>query len=377
MEKGTLLDFNSARVRGLKIQTNTIGLTDGAIEIIMQGCKSSYPQIYKLLTETTRFYEENFPQLIKCIAREKRQLNFETPNRVKMHYEYELEGSDDLKAGAYYLFNTRSRLSWLIVEMESKQVAVVSSSVVKQKLSSVLKGEDEKLADALKITKADVLNLLYDNSDGKPCFVNYIEKTKSVKISYYDSMQQSKTEESSFIKKIFNPIAEREITYIYRPLAARANCWLYIKAPDKFAVTANPGDSQHEVSPSKDKEVSSFVFRGMEEQKEHHIKISVLVPTSMKIWYHSMLWLAIIILIILPLMLWLYYSSCSCYCCQKRIQYFLQQIPKGVYALIAAILATRGWLMHEEYVLGRLSKWYTIFIILLLIEVCVVLLFVA
>ena len=377
MEKGTLLDFNSARIRGLKTRTNENSMPDGAIELILQGCQSSYPLIYKLLTDTTHFYEENFPQLIKCIAREKRQLYFETPNRVKMLYEYELERSDDLKEGAYYLFNTRSRLSWLVVEMESQQVAVASSEVVKQKLSEALKGEDVRLAKALSVAKREILDLLYDNSDGKPCFVNYIEKTKSVKISYYDSMQQSKAEESSFIKKMFNPIAEREITYIYRPLAARANCWLYIKAPDKFAVSANPDNSSHETSPSKDREVSSFVFKGMEEKQEHHIKVSVKVPTSMKIWYYTMLWLAIITIIILPLMVWLYNSTCPCQCCYKRIQYFLQQIPKGVYALIAAILATRGWLMHEEYVLGRLSTLYTIFIIFLLLEVFWVLLIVA
>jgi len=377
MERGTLLDFNSARVKRLQPQMSSDGLSDGAVEIIMQGCKTAYPRIYKLLTETTRFYEENFPQLIKCIAREKRQLNFETPNRVKMLYEYELEGSDDLEAGAYYLFNTRSRLSWLIVEMESQQVAVASSTAVKQKLSEVLNGEDDQLAKALNITKNEVLDLLYDNSDGKPCFVNYLKDTKSVKICYYDSMQQSKSEESFIVKKIFNPIAERELTYIYRPLAVKANYWFYVKAPEKFAITAIPDNSQYETSPSKDREVGSYVFRGEEERQESLIRINVQVPTSMKIWYHTMLWLAIVVIVALPMMLWLYSSPCLCKCWDEQVKYFLQQIPKGVYALIAAILATRGWLMHEEYVLGRLSLWYTILIVLLLCEVGAILLFVA
>ena len=202
MEKGTLLDFNSARERGLSVLENEAGLTKGAIDMIMKGCKASYPLIYQLLTETTRFYEEHFPQLIGCIAREKRQLNFETPNRVKMQYEYELEGSENLTEGAYYLFNTRSRLSWLIVEMESNQVAVASSSVVKQKLSAVLNNEDKKLAKVLEVSQEEILDLLYNTSDGKPCFVNFIKDTKSVKISYYDSMQQSESQKSIWIKKI-------------------------------------------------------------------------------------------------------------------------------------------------------------------------------
>lgn len=376
MKKGTLLDFNSARLRSMSVCKSEVGLSEGAIDLIVQGCRTSFPLIYQLLTETTRFYEEHFPQLIGCIAREKRQLNFETPNRVKMQYEYELEGCENLIEGAYYLFNTRSRLSWLIIEMESKQVAVASSSVVKQKLSSVLKNEDEKLAKALNVQRDDILDMLYNNSDGKPCFVNFIKDTKSVKISYYDSMQQSESQKSIWIKKIFNPIAERDITYVYRSLAAKANSWLYIKAPDKFAIEANPLGYSFESSPSTDKEVKSFVFTGGDERSDREIRIQVKVPVSMKIWYHTMLWLAVIVLGVLPIMAWLYYSTYLCACEKKHVQYFLQQIPKGVYALIAAILATRGWLMHEEYVLGRLSRWYTILIVLLLCEVGVILLIV-
>lgn len=377
MEKGTLLDFNSARERGLSVLENEAGLTKGAIDMIMKGCKASYPLIYQLLTETTRFYEEHFPQLIGCIAREKRQLNFETPNRVKMQYEYELEGSENLTEGAYYLFNTRSRLSWLIVEMESNQVAVASSSVVKQKLSAVLNNEDKKLAKVLEVSQEEILDLLYNTSDGKPCFVNFIKDTNSVKISYYDSMQQSESQKSIWIKKIFNPIAERDITYVYRSLAAKANSWLYIKAPDKFAIEANPIGHFYESSPSTDKEVNSFVFTGGNERPDREIRIQVKVPISMKIWYHTMLWLAVIVLGALPIMVGLFYSDFLCACEKTHVQYFLQQIPKGVYALIAAILATRGWLMHEEYVLGRLSRWYTIMIVLLLCEVGSILLFVA
>lgn len=377
MEKGTLLDFNSARVRSLSVGASETELSQGAIDLIMSGCKSSYPLIYQLLTETTRFYEEHFPQLIGCIAREKRHLNFETPNRVKMQYEYELEGSENLTAGAYYLFNTRSRLSWLVVEMESKQVAVASSSVVKQKLSSVLNNEDEKLAKALNISQEDILNLLYNNSDGKPCFVNFTKDTKSVKVSYYDSMRQSEAQKSRWIKKIFNPIAERDIAYVYRSLAAKANSWLYIKAPDKFAIEANPTGQSFETSPSTDREVKSFVFKGGKERQDREIRIQVKVPVSMKIWYHTMLWLAVIAIVLLPIMAGLYNSTYLCDCENKHVKSFLQQIPKGVYALIAAVLATRGWLMHDEYVLERLSRWYTFLIVLLLCEVGGILLLVA
>ena len=49
MEKGTLLDFNSARERGLSVPENEAGLTKGAIDMIMKGCKASYPLIYQLL----------------------------------------------------------------------------------------------------------------------------------------------------------------------------------------------------------------------------------------------------------------------------------------------------------------------------------------
>lgn len=370
MERGTLYDFNSARERNLTNQVVRNSRTKETIDIIIKGSRSSYPMIYMLLTNTTRFYEKYFPQLLSCIAREKRQLNFETPNRIKMQYEYELERNDDLTEGAYYLFNTRSRLNWLVVEMESKQVAVASNQVVKQKLSAALNGEDRKLAKALRMTQEDVLTILYNNSDGKPCFVNYYRNTKSIKISYFDSMQQPEELKSNIIKKFFNPIAERQINYTYRPLAPLlVNKWLYIKAPNKFAVEAIPKKCLYEQVPTTDKEVKSFVLTYVPTCGKAEIDIKIKVPPSMKVWYYSMLWIPIVILISLPL-IYLAYKSNYYACATNYLHSFLLQIPKGIYAIIAAILATRGWLINEEYVLGRLSVWYTILIILLLMEVC-------
>lgn len=376
MERGILYDFNSARERNLTSLVAGNGLAEEAIGMINKRACDTYPLIYMLLTNTTRFYEKYFPQLLSCIAREKRQLVFETPNRVKMQYEYELERNEALTEDAYYLFNTRSRLSWLVVEMESKQVAVASNQVVKQKLSMALNGEDKKLAKALGMTQEDILTILYNNSEGKPCFVNYYKNTKSIRISYFDSMQQPTEMKSFFFKKLFNPIAERQINYAYRPLAPFfVNKWLYIKAPEKFAVEAIPNKCLYESVPTTDKEVKSFVLTYVPIRGRAEIDIRIKVPLSMKVWYYTMLWIPIVILISLPLIYVAYKSNyISCY--TNQLQTFLLQIPKGIYAIIAAILATRGWLINEEYVLGRLSQWYTVLIILLLIEVCGLLLLV-
>lgn len=46
----------------------------------------------------------------------------------------------------------------------------------------------------------------------------------------------------------------------------------------------------------------------------------------------------------------------------------IRNAGKGWYAIVAALITTRGWMMHENHVFNFLSKCYTAFAILLLVE---------
>lgn len=89
-----------------------------------------FSQYLFLLTETTKFYTEKFPDLQKYIKREKRLVVFETPSRVTMTHEYTIEGMNNQSQSFHFLFNTRERLSWLKIFLEDKRVSIASRAKV-------------------------------------------------------------------------------------------------------------------------------------------------------------------------------------------------------------------------------------------------------
>lgn len=93
IETGNLSEFNDARRRDIS------SCNDAEIATILSGNKTSFPNIYFLLTETTKFYTENFSDLQKYIKREKRLVVFETPSRVSMTHEYTIEGARNISQG--------------------------------------------------------------------------------------------------------------------------------------------------------------------------------------------------------------------------------------------------------------------------------------
>ena len=116
IEIGNLSDFNQANCRDIS------ACNDADIVAILSEESKRFPNIYLLLTETTKFYTVFFPDLQKCIRREKRLVVFETPSRVSMTHEYTIEGMGNQSQGFHFLFNTRERLSWLKVFIEDKTI---------------------------------------------------------------------------------------------------------------------------------------------------------------------------------------------------------------------------------------------------------------
>ena len=184
IEIGRFGDFNDSRKRESVAFPYSNGMDADTVKLYEKTFSSTYPKIYKLLTETTAFYEQHFGEMIAKVAREKRRMEFETPNRVRLTNEYELENTEALKNGEYYLFNTRDRLSWLTIFTDDKQVAVVSRKRVMELLRNCLKTELGRLASQIKKSQEDLVEYLYEMSDGKPCFISCNCNVKSIRLLY-------------------------------------------------------------------------------------------------------------------------------------------------------------------------------------------------
>lgn len=365
IEYGHFGDFNDKRRRIVPFRKLTESFPKGLPNSFWNYFSKDYPLINLLLSETTRFYEEVFGDLISHVAREKRQLVFETPNRVELTNEYELENLGTLADGDYFLFNTRDRLSWLTIYLENEHVPVVSRNRVCGLLSSRLNGEDEKMATAIGWSKEQLLNVLYSLSDGKPCFIHYMGKRHSIKLRYYDSVQKG---EGEGVKgcKLLVPIVEKVLSYNYQPVSSIANNWFYTRSPKDFQLEAVVPEEKErfiERQSSQDPEIHSLVIRGNEGAGSVPFNIKVKVPEGLKWWYYGLYYAAwgasMLLFISIGLLLVTGYPLLQSYSIA------------GVYALFAAMITTRGWLMHDAHVFNELSKIYTVLSFVMLAEAIV------
>ena len=174
IEIGNLSDFNIVRKR------NLADCKDEELVRIVQENSSSFSSIIFLLTETTRFYTENFNELQNAIKREKRLVVFETPSRVLMTHEYTVEGVGSLEDGFYFLFNATERLSWLRITIEEHRVSIASKYKILSYLKNKLGDEIKKMANILGEEEDVIVNRLYEASDGKPCFIPKIRNYHSI-----------------------------------------------------------------------------------------------------------------------------------------------------------------------------------------------------
>ena len=365
IEYGHFGDFNDKRRRSVPFRELTEAFPEGLPNSFWNYFSKDYPLITLLLSETTRFYEEVFGDLISHVAREKRQLVFETPNRVELTNEYELENLEALADGDYFLFNTRDRLSWLTIYLEDEHIPVVSRNRVCELLSSRLNGEDVKMATAVGWSKEQLLNVLYFLSDGKPCFIHYTGKRHSIKLKYYDSVQKG---EGEGVKgcMLLAPIIEKALRYNYQPVSSTANNWFYTRSPKDFQLEAAVPEEKErfiERQSSQDPEIHSLVIRGNEGAGSIPFNIKVKVPEGLKWWYYGLYYAAWVATVILLVSLGLLLVT--------DVKLLQPYSVAGVYALFAAMITTRGWLMHDAHVFNELSKIYTVLSFVMLAEAIV------
>lgn len=367
IETGNLSEFNEIRKRDIS------SCNDTEIVAILSEKKNSFPNIYFLLTETTKFYTENFSDLQKYIKREKRLVVFETPSRVSVTHEYTIEGAGDISQGFHFLFNTRERLSWLKIFLEDKRVSIASRAKVVSLLTKKLGAELDDFAATLHILPEDAAIRLYEASDGKPCFVEFNHKEYKgqqsllLSITFFDSIR-NKVPQCN--KRWWSPLQEKQIKYNYSTISGDANAWVYFKSPANFiiSISHNAKEAEVEVSPSNDDEIQSLVLTPKGEKLSIDFTISIDVPKALKRWYNGMLYLAYLgVLCGLILVGNVLLGSV-----QDKI---IETFNNCSYAIIAALIATRGWLMSEEQVMKKISNLYT-FIICILIVIIMALSFV-
>ena len=162
-------------------------------------------------------------------------------------------------------------------------------------------------------------------------------------------------------KRWWSPLQEKQIKYNYSTISGDANAWVYFKSPANFiiSISHNAKEAEVEVSPSNDDEIQSLVLTPKGEKLSIDFTISIDVPKALKRWYNGMLYLAYLgVLCGLILVGNVLLGSV-----QDKI---IETFNNCSYAIIAALIATRGWLMSEEQVMKKISNRYTYTICILI-----------
>ncbi len=346
------------------------GIGQNSVEQVNE---ASTPKIYSFLTDIDSFYKKYCKNLDTCKLREKRLLDFETPNRVLITHEYDVEINSDFDYSEYYyLFNPIKRLSWLKIAQDGKRLSVAKESEIKGKIYDILKDELSKVS----IT----FDELWTKKNGFPCFIK-LEKlqyhSSLITASYYDSIQSKGKEKKSF----FCPLMERRIEYDYLPLEGRSS-WLYVKAPNNFDIKYNPKstkasdcnmiDFANSTDPGK---VSlTIINHGRYNSSKDIVSLSldVCVPKSLKNWFMCIYYISIVIMSILSLALfnelWLLFFA-PMIDCKSLFEILFANTNFGsiIMGLVAAIITTRSWLISEE----TITKYYSIYITRIMVMILV------
>ncbi len=326
------------------------------------------PMIYLFITDIELFYKKNCKSLDAFKLREKRLLDFETPNRALITHEYDMEVNDSFDYSKYcYLFNPTKRLSWLKISQDGKRLPIAKENDIKDYVREILKNELNKISVTF--------DELWRNKRGIPCFIK-LHKSSSVNFlltaSYYDSIKVIGSENRNF----FSPLMERRIRYDYLPLEGKSS-WLYVKAPKNFNVRYNSkliesldhniidfaNSDGYEADPEK---VSlTIIDMGNSKATRNAVSLSldIYVPDSLKIWFLCIYYISVIVIAVLLsvmlnefyLLLWKPILNSECL---LSILFLNTNFGGIIMGLIAAIITTRSWLITEETIM----KYYSIYL---------------
>jgi len=346
--------------------------------------------LYDFLYLPDHFYRENFNALEKCKIREKRLIEFETPNRAKITHEYDIQvkNSEGVYKDYNYLFNPKNRLSWLKIKQEGKRILIADNetkkNIVKSKLNSNLK---QLIPDKSK--RNSFFNYIWETQICYPCFIkveNIQRENFLIEAEYYDSIKEDC--ESPKKGHWFSPFEERNISYEYYPLK-KFSSWLYIRAPKNFNLTIDDenlrynknvnqvdcyNDEKKNDNSDPDIKTLTIINLNVAQEEEDYIvklKFGIRIPKSLRIWFRSIYFISnfVVLLSFLNLLNQSYLKIFNPIFENDFIGEIVNHssFPNVIIALLAGIIATRGWLIVEETILKKYSIYLTYIMLLLII----------
>ncbi len=315
-----------------------------------------------LFVENDRaFYDKFFHELTDRVIREKRILEFENPNRVKVTYEYDVvpeTNSSKANDGMVFVFLPDKRKSWLKIFYSGKRLAIPNSASIRDHLFKIVKDDLEKLKHDAELGEdaKKLWELIWQEKGSIPCFVYEENGIKGgiIEIVFFDFLDKDKTKKQCCCR-LFD---QKHYQYTF-PKEATGNSWLYVKSPSKFEVAVSYDDDGVKPNQNDDPEIQSYtIFRGTGRDAVD-FRITVKVPKTLKFWYSALVWLGIAYIGVFL------FVAAKAMCQGLTIKEFSPVYAQVGISIIAAIIATRGWLMNEETVLGRVSKWFTWIVIVI------------
>lgn len=334
------------------------------------------PTIFLFCSNLDLFCKKHCKSLNEFKLREKRLLDFETPNRALITHEYDIEVDDNFDYSEYYyLFNPIKRLSWLKVAQDGIRLSIEKESDVKEKIHKILKEE---------LNKTSInFDELWKNRKGLPCFIKLLKSQYNnfiITASYYDSIKSEGKERRCPL----SPLMERRIKYDYLTLEGRSS-WLYIKAPNNFTVKYN----QESVRKSNHDSID-FAYSASDEADPGKISLTIIndgtntsgdvtslsidicIPSSLKIWFMSIYYISIAVTVILLLALLNELLLLLCgpiIDCKNIVDILLanDNFNGIIMGVIASIITTRSWLISEE----TITKYYSMYITIMMVAILV------
>lgn len=322
-----------------------------------------YPQLKCFVKNQEDFMKKHFSQLTTCVIREKRLLDFETPNRVHVLIEYDISNFSE-KKGVFYLFTPSARLNWLKIFINGTRVIIAESSTVKNLIYKILEQEIKNLEK--EYGKKNIFDDIWNILNPLPCFVlidNINCKNLLIEISFYQSVYNVKT----MYRGCLNWLDKRIVAYDYYPVTNNT-AWLYIKAPQKSDINVIYKDECIQriyADNQEDTQIVSYMIQG-NNKKNHIFNINIDVTKPLKWWFNT-LYILIVLIIIAHLFIFLGIMQ------YIKIYISLDKPLKNDYSLltsisislIAMIIATRGWLVNEDSTMKRYSKFLSVSAVLL------------
>lgn len=324
--------------------------------------------IYTFLTNPEEFYNKYCPSLVKYAIREKRFLDFETPNRVQITHEYDIKLPTKFNFNQYYyLFNPHNRLGWLKIRQGNNRITIAKSNDVRKIVIKALIHDLRYFENPTEIMKE-----IWKNKKGLPCFVmlKYSQEYEFIlSSSYYESITQSDHSRHNKICSFFYPIQKHRIKYPYYPLE-RSSSWLYIKAPEHFivkyygenfknnnSIEKNHKTKDNEQDPEK---ISLTIINKSNPSMDIPVIIfGIEVPYSLKSWYTTIYYLSLFIMFLTIgsslNRIFLKYNDPIIYTSFNPDMLYYDKGGIIFTVIIAAIITTRGWMVHEETILKKFT----------------------